>query len=146
MTISSIISSIYVDKKVNLFGLDITIELNSNDIRTGTDKSGKSWATPVSWHYGYFNDYIGADDEELDVFVGPYPNHNEIFIVNQYSPDGKFDEHKVMIGFKSQTIALQSFYRNFGKDWLGYGTITDAYDTEEFLKILPRLRQKSPIS
>ena len=53
-------------------------------------------------HYGYVKRSLGADGDQVDVFLGNNPSANHVYVINQNDPKtGKFDEHKVMLGFDS---------------------------------------------
>lgn len=50
--------------------MKIAIENPVGSIRSGVDENGfQPWQTQMSAHYGYFEDTLGADGDELDVFV-----------------------------------------------------------------------------
>lgn len=108
----------------NLHGLDITIENPKGSFRTGTSPDGKAWRTKLKSHYGYIKKSLGADGDHLDTFVGPHPESQKVFVVYQTDPKtGKFDEHKVMLGFNDIKEARAGYLENYEKGWKGLGTI-----------------------
>lgn len=99
----------YAKRHVKWNGLDITIETEAGQQRTGTAEDGQTWAVTLPAPYGYIKRTTGADGDHLDVYVGPNPQ-GRIFVVDQIDPETRrFDEHKVMLGFDSQEQA-QAYY------------------------------------
>ncbi|WCL51516.1 ParB N-terminal domain-containing protein [Leptospira sp. GIMC2001] len=108
---------------VTVHGLDITIENPKGSYRSGTDKSGKEWKCKIHSHYGYFKRTEGKDGDHVDVFIGPNVLSEIVFIVNQNNADGKFDEHKVMLGFDTEAEAKEGYLKNYSPGWKGLGSI-----------------------
>jgi hypothetical protein len=108
----------YKKGHIKVHGLDIAVENPRGSERRGTDPDGKEWSHEMSDHYGYIKRTTGADNEQIDTYVGRNPESDQVFIVNQIDQktDG-FDEHKVMMGFKSQEEAIQAYSSNFDKGW-----------------------------
>ncbi len=70
--------------------------------------------------YGYIRGTKGADDDHIDVFLSSDIdgwNGRKVFVVDQYNPDGTFDEHKVMLGFNVRDEAFSAYLSNYEKDW-----------------------------
>ncbi|MCU1717304.1 hypothetical protein [Pseudomonas sp. 5P_3.1_Bac2] len=110
---------------IKLQGLDIAIENPRGSERRGVDGSGKEWSHSMSDHYGYIKRTTGADGDQVDVYVGPEPFSQRVFVVDQKDQgSGKFDEHKVMLGYTSQAAALKAYKSNFDKDW-SVGDVTE---------------------
>ena len=65
--------------------------------------------------YGEIIGTKGADGEPIDVYQGLFPDADAAFIVNQYRPDGVFDEHKVMLHFYDQEQAAHAYALTTGK-------------------------------
>lgn len=98
---------------LNVNGFDITIENPAGSLRRA------GWK-PLPHHYGYLKRTRGADGDHVDCFVrvgceddfdGP------IFVVDQVNPDGKFDEHKVMIGWHSRGRATAAYLSAYQDGW-----------------------------
>ena len=101
-------------------GLDIAIE------NPAGSKRKPQWPAMTA-HYGDIVGYIGADGDAIDVFINPdvdIADDNPIFIIDQYL-DGKFDEHKVMMGFASEQEASDAYNSNYTKDWDGLKNISE---------------------
>jgi len=93
-------------------GVDVAIESPAGSVRTGVD-----WTQDMSDHYGYIKRTESAEgpNEQLDVFVNPKIMESEydtVFVVDQVNDDGTFDEHKVMMGYRSQMEAVRAYKRN----------------------------------
>lgn len=111
---------------IRLHGLDISIENPKDSKRTGTDEDGKVWETTMQNHYGYIRETKGRDKDHVDVFIGNNPESSKAFVVDQVNPKtGKFDEHKVLLGFNSQEEAQQAYLNNYEPGWQGLGAITE---------------------
>lgn len=107
----------YKKGHVTVQGLDITLENPRGSTRSGTDPDGNEWSVTMAHHYGYLKRTKGADGEHVDVFVGQDLDSDAVFIVDQVNPDGSFDEHKVLLGFKNQVQARKGYKDNYTKDW-----------------------------
>lgn len=108
----------YKKGHIKVHGLDIAVENPRGSERRGTDPDGKEWAHTMSDHYGYLKRTVGADNENIDTYVGRNPESDQVFIVDQIDQKtGGFDEHKVMMGFNTQEDAVQAYSSNFDKGW-----------------------------
>ncbi len=108
----------YKKGHITVQGLDITVENPKGSQRSGTAPDGTTWSHTMSDHYGYIKRTVGADNEQVDVYVGPQPDSNRVFVVDQLDQKtGSFDEHKVMVGFKAQPQAVKAYKSNFDKGW-----------------------------
>jgi uncharacterized membrane protein (UPF0127 family) len=116
----------YRKGKLQVHGLTISIENPKGSTRSGTDADGKKWSVTMATDYGYFGKGSkGADGEQVDVFIGPKPELEHAFVVDQMDPKTKkFDETKVLLGYTNQHDAKQGYLRNYEKGWQGCGKIT----------------------
>lgn len=104
----------YKKGHINFDGLDITIENPTGSTRSGTDPNGKPWSVDMTAHYGYLKRSEGADGEQVDVYVPENPVQGApVFVFDQYGLNGKFDEHKAIIGAKTQEEAQQIYDAHF---------------------------------
>lgn len=120
----------YKKAHVKIQGLDISIENARGSTRSGTDNDGNAWSVTMHNHYGYLKRTEGADGDHVDVFIGPNPDSNKVFIVDQVNEDGTFDEHKVLLGFDSKLKARSGYKSNYSNGWK-VGPIT-SMSMEEF--------------
>lgn len=121
---------------VNIQGLDISIENPEGSERKGVDADGKEWSVKMKNHYGYIRGTEGADGDHVDVFIGPNPESDKVFVIDQVNQDGTLDEHKSMVGFDSEEEARKAYLSNYSKGWTGLGAITEMSmdDFKEWLK------------
>jgi hypothetical protein len=127
-------------------GLDITIETPKGGVRSGTNKEGKSWKVVLKNDYGYIRNHkrSQADGDHVDVFVGPYPASEIVYVVDQ-NVGGKFDEHKCMCGFFTEKEAKDAYLANFDENWKGFRSIT-ALTMRQFKKWLEDGDTSSPLA
>ncbi|WP_421289819.1 LPD38 domain-containing protein [Aeromonas veronii] len=122
----------YKKGHLKLQGLDIALENPKGSTRSGTDKDGKAWQSTMAHDYGYIKRTLGADGDHVDVFIGDRPDSETVYVVDQVDPKtGKFDEHKVMMGFADEQAAQAGYLANYEKGWKGLGSIK-AMPVEEF--------------
>ncbi|MCR4450658.1 PLxRFG domain-containing protein [Aeromonas veronii] len=122
----------YKKGHLKLQGLDIVLENPKGSTRSGTDKDGKAWQSTMAHDYGYIKRTLGADGDHVDVFIGERPDSETVYVVDQVDPKtGKFDEHKVMMGFADEQAAQAGYLANYEKGWKGLGSIK-AMPVEEF--------------
>ena len=110
----------YKKGHVQVGTFDITIEQPEGSIRRGTDADGKKWESKMHNTYGYFRGTEGVDGDHIDVFLSNDIdgwNGRKVFVVDQYNPDGTFDEHKVMLGFNDMDEAKSDYLTNYEKGW-----------------------------
>lgn len=112
----------YQKGHVSLHGLDISIENPKGSQRSGVSPEGKKWTTTLAHHYGYIRGTKGKDKDHIDVFIGPYPDSEFVAVIDQVDPkNGKFDEHKVMLGFLDIASAQVGYLANYEPGWKGLG-------------------------
>ncbi|MGN4997380.1 LPD38 domain-containing protein [Aeromonas sp. 80P] len=122
----------YKKGHLTLHGLDIALENPKGSTRSGTDKDGKAWQSTMAHDYGYIKRTMGADGDHVDVFIGDQPDSEMVYVVDQVDPKtGKFDEHKVMMGFADERAARDGYLANYEKGWKGLSAIK-AMPVEEF--------------
>lgn len=110
----------YKKGHVQVGAFDITIEQPEGSIRRGTDADGKQWESKMHNTYGYFRGTEGVDGDHIDVFLSNDMdgwNGAQVYVVDQYNPDGTFDEHKVMLGFNDMDEAKGDYLANYEQGW-----------------------------
>lgn len=118
----------YKTAKVVIAGMHIAIENPIGSVRRGVDADGQAWETQMTAHYGYFEGTIGADGDELDVFVlpnTPVDYEGRVFVISQIDKYGNFDEHKVILGATSKVIANQVYRSHYDENFNGQGSIVE---------------------
>jgi hypothetical protein len=100
------------------------------------------WHVKMPVHYGYIKRTEGADGEQVDVFIGPHPEVERAFIINQNdAKTGAFDEHKVMLGFDTREQAIDAYMGSFQSDVGGrmFDSMVGPMTIDELKEKLPSL-------
>lgn len=108
--------------RASFHGLPVAIEQPRGTYRTGQDASGKRWVNRMAAHYGYISGTKGNDGDEVDCFIGFYPQSERVFVINQ-DIGGRFDEHKVMLGFPDEESARRAYLGSYDRGWNGLASI-----------------------
>src|ERR1700724_1818176 len=67
----------------------------------------------------------GRDNDEVDVFIGPVPESEVVFVVDQIDPNtNQFDECKILIGWENEQEAREGYLANYDHSWRGLSAIT----------------------
>ena len=137
----------YKKGHVQVGTFDITIEQPQGSVRKGTDADGKQWESKMNNTYGYIRGAVGVDGDHIDVFLSNDIdgwNGRKVFVVDQYNPDGSFDEHKVMLGFNDMDEAKSDYLANYEKGWEdGRRIIVSATNLEDFEKWIDSSHRKT---
>ena len=97
-----------------IHGLEISIENPKGSERSGKTPDGGTWSVEMPAHYGYIRRTEGNDGDQVDVYIGDAPEAKTAFVVDQIDPGtGKFDEHKVMLGFTDRDDAIAHYDASF---------------------------------
>ncbi|MFB2873695.1 LPD38 domain-containing protein [Aeromonas jandaei] len=136
----------YKKGHLTLHGMDIALENPKGSTRSGIDSDGKAWQSTMAHDYGYIKRTTGADGDHVDVFIGDQPDSETVYVVDQVDPKtGKFDEHKVMMGFADEKAALDGYLANYEKGWKGLSAIK-AMPVEEFKRWVKEGDTTKPIA
>ena len=137
----------YKKGHVQVGTFDITIENPKGSVRRGKDANGKEWENKMNNTYGYFRGTEGVDGDHIDVFISNDIDGwdgRKVFVVDQYNPDGSFDEHKVMLGFNDADDAKSDYLANYEKGWENGRRIdVSAVNLEDFEKWIASSKRKT---
>ena len=137
----------YKKGHVQVGTFDITIEQPQGSVRKGTDTNGKQWESKMNNTYGYIRGAVGVDGDHIDVFLSNDIdgwNGRKVFVVDQYNPDGSFDEHKVMLGFNDADEAKSDYLANYENGWENGRRIdVTAVNLEDFEKWIASSKRKT---
>lgn len=100
----------------NVAGFAVAIENAAGSKRTWTDSDGSRGWTLMRWDYGFIVGAIGADGEDVDVYIGPIANPEWVFVIHQRcKADGfkSYDEDKVMLGWPSADAAKAAYLAQY---------------------------------
>ena len=137
----------YKKGHVQVGAFDVTIENPKGSERSGTDANGKKWSVKMNNTYGYIRGTEGVDGDHIDVFLAEDMDKWDgkyVFVVDQYNPDGTFDEHKVMLGFNSMEKARSAYLANYEKGWEnGRRIVVARIKTDDFQKWVDSSHRKT---
>jgi site-specific DNA-cytosine methylase len=137
----------YKKGHVQVGTFDITIEQPQGSVRKGMDADGKHWESKMNNTYGYIRGAVGVDGDHIDVFLSNDIdgwNGRKVFVVDQYNPDGSFDEHKVMLGFNDADEAKSDYLANYENGWEdGRRIDVSAVNLEDFEKWIASSKRKT---
>lgn len=135
----------YKKGKFWLFGQEVAIETPKGAMRRGVNHRGEEWAHKMPCHYGYLRRNKSLSDfDNLDCFIGPHPKSELVFVVDQQKPDGRWDEHKLLLGFNSLAEAKAAYESSYHAGWRGMRDITPL-TKQQFLKWLEYGDTSQPI-
>lgn len=137
----------YKKGHVQVGTFDITIEQPQGSVRKGTDADGKQWESKMNNTYGYIRGAVGVDGDHIDVFLSNDIdgwNGRKVYVVDQYNPDGSFDEHKVMLGFNDADEAKGDYLANYEQGWeTGRRIDITGVNLEDFEKWIESSKRKT---
>jgi hypothetical protein len=124
-----------------IHGLPVVIEQHKGQWRTGP-----GWRQKMAYDYGYFVGIPGADGDSLDICIGPNPESEWIYIVDQKHllPGKGFDEHKCFVGYDSLGDAIKAFNAGHDKACLVYMDISPM-QIDDFKKWLKTGNHTKPV-
>jgi hypothetical protein len=133
-------------------GLAISIENAKNSKRGEKDRYGVDHFVKMPAAYGYIRGTIGADDMQVDCYIGKKPKSPTIWVIDQdrcnaQGDDEGFDEHKVMLAYASPDKALRDYMKSH-YDGLGHERLSAMTEVTypELKTWLKKGNMKRPIS
>ena len=124
-----------------MFGLPINIEVKAGRYRIKRNRDPH--LMPAD--YDEIEGTKGADKDPIDVFVGVFPESEEIFIINRRNDDGTFDEHKVMLGFYNRKDAEEHYRLAYTRSNLSPNDVVSVTETQ-FKWWLKKARKDIPVT
>jgi len=101
-------------KPYSHYGIDFIIENPKGSIRVGFSIDGGAWKSVLPADYGYIKHTRGMDGDELDMYIGPHLESEQVFVVDQNEiMTGEFDEHKIIFGTNSLNEAIDLYIDGF---------------------------------
>ena len=103
---------------IEVQGIPISIETKEGETRSWINSDGSIGETIMRGAaYGFVENTASMDEEELDVFVGPYPESPMVYVIEQQNPKTElYDEQKCMIGFRNEEHARSVYNANYTSD------------------------------
>ena len=101
------------DELVMFAGFPVVMECPAGSVRFE--------ARVMKYAYGYIDGALGADGEEVDVYLGPDESAQWVYVVHQTKqPDFElYDEDKVMLGFSSANAARDAYIEQYDERFFG---------------------------
>lgn len=119
----------YKMRHIRCHGLAISIETPKGQRRN------PAWP-PMPCDYGYIKGTEGRDGDHVDVFLGPDRNSELVVVVDQVNQNGRFDEHKCLLGFQTTQKAIDCYKSAYSKGWkLGPVTTMTIEQFKSWLKL-----------
>lgn len=103
-------------------GFNVAIENPAGTARRWYDKDMRETGMVMMRNdYGFLEDHLGVDGEELDVYLGPDQDAEDVHVVHQLKgPDyTSLDEDKVMLGFRDGAAAKAAYLAHRSDGALG---------------------------
>jgi hypothetical protein len=143
------------EQLVHLWGLPIHIENPKGTSRTFHTPDGGTDKTWMLHAYGEILGTTGADDDPLDVFIGPDPDSEMAYVIEQQNPEtGIWDEQKCMLGFSNQEDAERAYGLSYDrpekfflqtnpmdieafKRWVGLTRVQSAEESPKLRLVIP---------
>ena len=99
---------------VDFQGLPIAIENAPGTTRHWKSPDGQEGDTHMLFAYGYVEDTNGVDGDAIDVFLGPDPRAQMVYVVHQQNPKtGLYDEQKCFLGFPHEQAAKLAYQEHY---------------------------------
>jgi hypothetical protein len=94
-------------------GFDVVVEHPA-----GSTRKWDGGETLMRFDYGYLDGFIGADKDDVDVYVGPDESAEWVYVIHQMKvPEfEQYDEDKVLIGFGSPDEAVEAYLAHYDDD------------------------------
>lgn len=102
-------------RRTHFKGLPIDVELDIGMTASGKGPDGP-WSVTYKHPYGEIPDSCGADSDPVDVYIGPNPHADFVYVVHQVKINGKYDEDKCFLGFDSPIEATKCYFEH-GPRW-----------------------------
>lgn len=105
----------YPKKRITFQGIPVSVENPAGSVRRGVDPDGRPWETRMIYDYGYVRGSLGLDGDHVDVFIGPYPDAEFAYLIEQRVPPkfDRMDEQKAMLGFDSLGEACAAYLQHY---------------------------------
>jgi hypothetical protein len=107
-----------LDGRIDFNGLPCCIETGRSRCREWHNpQDGTQGMSRMLLPYGYIEDTLGADGDELDVFVGIDRQAPEVYVVHTTKAPGftEYDEDKCFAGLASAEEALRCFHASYSE-------------------------------
>jgi len=127
-------------KHEKIHGIPVAVEVKEGQDRVKYEPDGSlKFKAKQYADYGAILGTKDADGMNTDVMVGPHKDSDKAYIIDQRKHStGKFDEHKVMLGFNKRKKAIKAYTKSYadrhGKDRVQDVIKTDIAGLKKWLK------------
>jgi phage-related protein (TIGR01555 family) len=113
-----------VVKRYEFAGVPVSVEYPAGVRRLLKNRTGKPVYDAIMQHdYGFIENTVGRDGDEIDVIVGPNPQAAHAYVVDMIDggpePAHWQDEDKLLIGFDSPETAKDAFLSMYPESFFG---------------------------
>jgi len=124
-------------------GMNISIENAKGSKRAERDAFGRKLSVKMPAAYGYIRGTVGADNMQVDCYLGKHPESLIAWVIDQdkFDLDGTdkgFDEHKVMLCYQNPEKAIKDYvkshYDGLGRERLSAMTQLNYDELKAWLK------------
>jgi hypothetical protein len=108
--------SFQVAQRITYQDIPVAIENPVGSVRKWKDAEGRTGETRMLHAYGYIENTVAGDDDELDAFVGPDPRASHVFVIGQQDPaTGRWEEQKCFLGFTTEEQAIAAYREHYDR-------------------------------
>jgi hypothetical protein len=130
----------FMKEHEKIHGIPVAIEVKEGHDRVKYEPDGSvKFKAKQYADYGAILGTKDADGMNTDVMVGPHKDSDKAYIIDQRKHStGKFDEHKVMLGFNKRKKAIKAYTKSYadrhGKERVQDVVKTDIAGLKKWLK------------
>jgi rRNA maturation protein Nop10 len=122
-----------------VMGIPCVIEYPKGSLRELKNKAGDVVYRKRQFvHYGFIDDTVGRDGDEIDVLIGPLSSFANVYVIHMIDKgpdkDQREDEDKCMLGFDNPKSAKAAFLKHYPANFFGGMDIIPVADFKKKIK------------
>jgi len=94
-------------------GIPVQITHEPGQMKLGKTPEGKGWMTRMKASRGIIRGLDGAGRREVKAWIGPNPESQMAYRIDQENAEGEHDEEKLVLGFNSPVEAAQAIMAHY---------------------------------
>ncbi len=94
-------------------GIPVQITHAPGDFKLGRDRDGRGWMARMKASRGIIRGLDGESRHETKAWIGPNPESQAIYRIEQAHPDGEHDEEKLVLGFDDPVQAAKTIMAHY---------------------------------
>ena len=123
-----------------VMGICCTIEYPKGSLRElKNDKNKTVYKVRQFVDYGYIDNTVGRDGDEIDVLIGPLTQFKDVFVIHMIDKgpdvDQREDEDKCILGAQTAAIAKSLFLKHYPKSFYGGMTLLTITEFKKWIKV-----------